>query len=735
MSGNIAADKQFEMGPYTILGEINHGRMAIVYRGVDADGQEVALKLLSPLLSQSAKFIDQLRQTVTAVAQLNHPHICPVLETGFFDERFLIAMPLLVGGTLQARLAEENRDKHQLAQALAQIASALDAAHGVGIIHRDVKPTNILFDQQGKAFVTDFGLAEIQDHTVHDSGLPTNLYYMTPEQFTGTVISGYSDQYSLAVIVYELFAGKPPFQGNMTQLMYQHAHANPNLEKFQPTQLIPVLAKALTKQPSNRYPSTTAFITAVQAALTLQSHQPSSPAALATYVYTPEELAILEQASLDIAPAAGQTAVSTTDPFDPFSADVPPITITRGAGGSSPAPASNSSSAKTQSRFKSLRQFPHVSWLMVGAVLLLIAAVYLLIQQGRSTEPDPPTANVGNEGQFEVVAAGSDGRWQKGDASGSIEAGTSLPLPEAGDPVLITSATTLLTITLPNQTQIMLEPQSTVVLKFAEDVPGQVVVQINEGMLFVRGTAVTQTPLENRVTLTDGEMGLIYQELPFEFSVDCFMGECLVEDSEPALTQGQRTSLGGNGRFTTPEPAKNDLYGAFPGVATPTVTPTATATQTPTATFTPSITPTATETPTNTPTSTPTETPTPTATRAFQPIRILSPGCAASQYITYKTDSTIEFKFNWGGTLAANQYIEIRTGPKGGSENTLAFLTTVPNERRAGNDWTMSIQIPGSSIFNSAWRDYQWDVRVLQKTDFGRPSVLVFSTLGCFSIE
>lgn len=733
MSENIAADKQFEIGPYTIHGKINHGRMAIVYRGFDADGQEVALKLLSPLLSQSAKFIDQLRQTVTAVAQLNHPHICPVLETGFFDEHFFIAMPLLTGGTFQARLAEGEPDKHQLLQALSQIASALDAAHGVGIIHRDVKPSNILFDEQGKAFVTDFGLAEIQDHTIHDSGLPTNLHYMTPEQFTGTAISGYSDQYSLAVIVYELFAGKPPFQGNMTQLMYQHAHANPNPENFQPAQLIPVLAKALTKQPSNRYPSTTAFITAVQAALTLQSHQPSSPAALATYVYTPEEREILEQASQSSIPTPVETAVSTADPFDPFTADVPPVTITRGAGGSSPVPSSNLSSTKIQSRFKSLRQFPHVNWLIVGAVLLVMAAVYLLIQQGRSPEPDPPTANVGNESQVEVVAAEGDGRWQKGDTSGSIEADATLPLPEAGNPVQITSATTLLTITLPNQTQIMLEPQSTVVLKFVDDVPDRVVVQINEGILFVRGTAVTQTPLENRVTLTDGQMGLIYQELPFEFAVDCFKGECLVEDSESALTQGWRTSIGGNGRFTTPEPARNDLYGAFPGVATPTVTPTATATQTPTATFTPSITPTATETPTNTPTSTPTETPTATATQSVPPITIIGFSCSANQLTTYKTDSTIEFKFEWAGNLASNQYIEIRTGPRGDG-TTLTIVTTVPIERRAGNIWTMSVRIPDYPVYNQSWRDYHWDVRVMQKTSTSQ-FVVMSSPRRCFRIE
>lgn len=734
MSENIAADKQFEVGPYTIHGEINHGRMAIVYRGLDADGQEVALKLLSPLLSQSKKFIDQLRQTITAVAQLNHPHICPVLETGFFDERFFIAMPFFPGGSLQARLAETNPDKHQLVQALSQIAYALDAAHGVGIIHRDVKPSNILFDEQGKAFITDFGLAEIQDHTLHDSGLPTNLHYMTPEQFIGTGISGYSDQYSLAIIVYELFAGKPPFQGNMTQLMYQHAHANPNLEKFQPTQLIPVLAKGLAKQPSTRYPSTTAFLTAVQESLTLPSHQSSSPAALATYVYTPEELAILEQASQSSIPTPVETAVSTPDPFDPFTVDVPPVTITRGAGGSSPVPSSNLSSTKIQSRFKSLRQFPHVNWLIVGAVLLLIGAVFLLIYQGSSKEPNPLTGEVGNEGVQEVITADGDGRWQKGDASGSIKVGPSLPLPEAGNPVLITSATTLLTITLPNQTLIMLEPLSTVVLKFAEDVPGQVVVQINEGMLFVRGTAVTQTPIENRVTLTDGEMGLIYQELPFEFAVDCFKGECLVEDSESTLTQGQRTSIGGNGRFTTPEPARNDLYGAFPGVATPTVTPTATATQTPTATFTPSITPTATETPTNTPTSTPTETPTATATQSVPPITIIGFSCSANQLTTYKTDSTIEFKFEWAGNLASNQYIEIRTGPRGDG-TTLTIVTTVPIERRAGNIWTMFVRIPDYPIYNQSWRDYHWDVRVMQKTNSGREFVVMSSPRRCFRIE
>lgn len=327
-----------QIGPYRIVAELSRRRMATVYHCHDERGQDVAVKVFSPQLAHSEGFVVQLQETITAVSHLRHPHIALILQAGEAGNYFFVALPLYKGGTLQDKLIEDGAAPVVLWQTLEQVAAALDAAHAVGIVHRDVKPSNILFDEQGNAFLADFGLAEIQDTTIHATGLPGNLLYMTPEQFTGDGISDRTDQYSLAIIAYEMLTGRPPFQGNMTQLMYSHTHTPPPLAEVKPARAAAPLARALAKQGADRFETTTDFVAALKQAVLLQPGPgiPNDPSA--TFVYTMEDLVELDRLDADKAAETAGSIPTPIQPRDVFDPDPQPVAIKQGAGGTKTIP-------------------------------------------------------------------------------------------------------------------------------------------------------------------------------------------------------------------------------------------------------------------------------------------------------------------------------------------------------------------------------------------------------------
>ena len=259
---------------YQILEKIGAGGMGTVYLAWDRDiEREVALKWLPAYFSQDEHFTERFKREARVVARLEHPHIVPIYDVGENEGRPFIIMRLLKGGTLREQIGKQGFNLAALVKGLEEIGDALAAAHARHIIHRDIKPGNILFDENGAAFLSDFGIAKVLDSATQltGSGFIGTPAYMSPEQFIGQEIDGRCDQYALAVVVYEALTGSLPFQGNTAQMMYKHINAAPpeiDLEQHPiPSSVNPVLQKALAKDPNNRYARIMDFTTALRIAV------------------------------------------------------------------------------------------------------------------------------------------------------------------------------------------------------------------------------------------------------------------------------------------------------------------------------------------------------------------------------------------------------------------------------------------------------------------------------------
>ena len=270
---------------YQILREIGRGGMSTVYEARDIrTGQSVALKTLalppSHTPEQGRDLIARFRREARAVAQLSHPNIVVIHEVGERDGAHFLAMEYLTGQTLRARLAPGPLSPAQAQPLLDQIAGALDAVHAAGIVHRDVKPSNVLILPDGTAKLLDFGIARQSDDTTITStgmivGSPS---YMAPEQVRGEAGTAASDVWALGALGYEMLAGRPPFQaGTIPAVLYQVTHEAPPPVPGLPPALHKALRRALDKNPARRFRSAGAFAEAMRAAL---PKPPSAPRAV-----------------------------------------------------------------------------------------------------------------------------------------------------------------------------------------------------------------------------------------------------------------------------------------------------------------------------------------------------------------------------------------------------------------------------------------------------------------------
>ena len=260
---------------YTILEVIGQGGMATVYRAQDLrDRHVVAIKVLSPYVAADPKFRGRFDREVTLLRRLEHPNIVPILAFGQADGFHYIVMPYVSSGTLHERLRAGPLLPLEGGRIVEQITSALDFAHQQGVIHRDIKPSNILLDESGNALLTDFGFAHVPWDSVSLTGslLIGTPAYMSPEQCRGADVGQASDQYSLGVVLYQLCAGRLPYEADtpMGVVIKQASQplpaprlANPNL----PYTIEEVLIKVLAKEPGERYESVAALNQAFQGAL------------------------------------------------------------------------------------------------------------------------------------------------------------------------------------------------------------------------------------------------------------------------------------------------------------------------------------------------------------------------------------------------------------------------------------------------------------------------------------
>jgi predicted ATPase/tRNA A-37 threonylcarbamoyl transferase component Bud32 len=298
---------------YRLDREIGAGGMATVYLADDLRHQrKVAIKVLRPELS-AALGADRFLREITTTANLRHPHILPLYDSGAGDGILFYVMPFVEGESLRARLDRESQLPIEDALRIAdEIADALHYAHGRGVVHRDIKPENILLED-GRAIVADFGIATAVN-SVGDRLTQTGLYvgtphYMSPEQASGGAVDGRSDLYALGCLVYEMLAGTPPFTGpNTMAIMARHlADPVPRITTLRPKVTPAVndtIERALAKNASDRFASIAHWRDALRSAVTAERlsssvpHIHKAPPAPATPLLGREELISSAMATL-----------------------------------------------------------------------------------------------------------------------------------------------------------------------------------------------------------------------------------------------------------------------------------------------------------------------------------------------------------------------------------------------------------------------------------------------------
>jgi eukaryotic-like serine/threonine-protein kinase len=263
-------------GPYQIMRKIGEGGFSVVYEAVDHQlRRPVALKLLNADILWNGPKKQRFLREIEVCRRLRHPHIVKVYRAGFINDRGYVSMKLMRGGSLTDLIDHCRRplDPARTVIILSHVASAIDAAHRAGIIHRDVKSANVLLDERGNAYLADFGMTKLHDMaSVTRDEIMGTVHYMAPEQVKGLrYMTQASDVYSLGVILYEMATGRLPFNGLSQAVLHHIVHSEP----VRPRAVTPAagphqeqaLLRALAKDPRQRFRSAGALVAAYQEAL------------------------------------------------------------------------------------------------------------------------------------------------------------------------------------------------------------------------------------------------------------------------------------------------------------------------------------------------------------------------------------------------------------------------------------------------------------------------------------
>jgi serine/threonine-protein kinase len=267
-------------GRYRLDAQIGSGGMSTVYRAFDTTLERVvAVKLMHREIADDSGQLERFRREARAVAQLNHPHVVGVIDAGEEDGRPYIVFEYVEGETLKDRIRRMGR--LPIDEALAytiEIARALGAAHARGIVHRDIKPQNVLVDAEGSAKVTDFGIARSLDEPglTADGRVLGTTDYVSPEQALGHDVNGQSDLYSLGVVLYEMLTGDVPFQGeNQVAVAMKHVREDlPDVQRLRPevsAATAALLDRMTDKDLEHRYPGDAALIADLEEVLALEA--------------------------------------------------------------------------------------------------------------------------------------------------------------------------------------------------------------------------------------------------------------------------------------------------------------------------------------------------------------------------------------------------------------------------------------------------------------------------------
>lgn len=349
------------LGKFEVLGELGWGGMAVVYKGYHPTLQRhVAIKVLAPHRARNPDLVQRFLREARAVARLSHPNIVHVYDVGQEQDLYYFIMEYVPGRALSKMLAERRLLPQDEILAIAgQVAAALDYAHEQGLIHRDVKPSNIMVEPKGRAVLTDFGIAWAaeEDRLTVEGGALGTPQYMAPEQVQAQDVGPRTDLYALGVVIYELLAGVVPFDApSTTAVMHQQVYnpvppirtKNPDV----PATVEAVLQRALAKLPAERYGSGADLIDAVSRALQGEVVEEPRP--------EPETTPTLLFAQ--------KPALSSTE-----SPEVP-----------------QTAAAARSPLAQAWRRLHLPSWAWAGAAAALVVVAFLLVRG--LTAPAPPTA-------------------------------------------------------------------------------------------------------------------------------------------------------------------------------------------------------------------------------------------------------------------------------------------------------------------------------------------------------
>ncbi len=304
-----------QLGKYEIQAEIGKGGMGIVYLGYDPLlDRQVAIKVLAPHLVWEEGFVERFLREARAAARIKHPNIVTIHDVGQEEDQFYFVMEYLAGQTLAEYIRERGAlPPTEVESILRSVADALDYAHQHELVHRDIKPGNIIIGPTGQVTLTDFGIARAAQETRLTTagtimGTPE---YMSPEQAWGEDVDYHTDLYSLAVVAYEMLSGRVPFRGTTPHaVLYKQIHEPPppihETRPDLPASVDVVLVKALAKEPSKRYSTVTAFVDELTQAL--QGRVIAPPEEPPTQAMAPAEVppASAQPTPTEAAPAPGQ---------------------------------------------------------------------------------------------------------------------------------------------------------------------------------------------------------------------------------------------------------------------------------------------------------------------------------------------------------------------------------------------------------------------------------------------
>ena len=273
------------LGAYRLEERLGEGAMGVVYRAVrEPQGDEVALKVLRIELSADETFRRRFVHEARAAGEVRHKHLVPIIDAGEAEGRPYLAVAFVRGGTLEQRLAGGRLPIPDVVRTVAHVASGLDALHTEGIVHRDVKPSNVIIDESGSAYLTDFGLAKGRAYTVltKPGMVMGTLDYLAPEMLRGAEATGASDIYALGCLAFECTAGRAPFADkSMFDLASAHLDVEPPDpcadREDAPEGLSWAIVQALAKDPGKRPPTATAYAHLVSFAAGGRESSPSVP--------------------------------------------------------------------------------------------------------------------------------------------------------------------------------------------------------------------------------------------------------------------------------------------------------------------------------------------------------------------------------------------------------------------------------------------------------------------------